>query len=76
MLAIHTNPFGVWHLTPEDAIDQILDVIQAVSVLPDHRLFLRRENLQAGTFGGFLNLDLCHDSEVAEHGIEDFLGEF
>jgi hypothetical protein len=68
---IHLHSLGVRQMPPEDAIDQILEVVQAVALMTNDRLTLRRMDLQAESLMGFLKLDRRRKPEMPEHRIEN-----
>lgn len=73
---IDSNPGGFRQAGLHDAVEQILQVVEALPSVPDEGLGFFRENLQALQTALFIDLHPDDKSKVAQHGIEDFLGSF
>ena len=53
MLAVHLDALGLGQVAAEDAVDEVLQVVEAVAVLADERLAVARVDLQARAVDGF-----------------------
>ena len=64
MLAVHLDAPGIGELAPQDAVDEVLQVIEPVAVVADDRLTIGRVDLQAWAVIGFLDFDGRCQTEV------------
>ena len=71
MFAIHLDALRFGLVPPQDAVDEILDVVQALAVAADDGLALRRVDLQTRAVVGFLGFDGHRNGEMAEHRVKD-----
>ena len=71
MGTIHFDALRLGVVAAEDAIDEILEVIQAVAIFADESFAVSGMDLQAGTVVSFLGLDRGREPEVSKHRIEN-----
>jgi hypothetical protein len=76
MPAIDFHAGRVWHFPAQDAIHQILKVVQTISVLADQRVVVAAVNLKGWAFFRVLDLDICGKTKVSQHRIENFVRAF
>jgi len=71
MGAIHLDSLRLQIMAAEDAIDEVLEIVEAIAISANDRPALCGDNLQAWAIVSFLHLNGSGKAEVAEHGIED-----
>jgi hypothetical protein len=64
------------HVADEDAVYEVLDVVEDFAPVTDEGIGVFGEDLEGGAFGGFELFDLDGESQVAEHRVEDFASVF
>ena len=70
--AVHLDALGLGQVAAKDAVDEILEVVEAVTVLADEGFAVARMDLEARAVVGFLRLDGRRETEVSEHRVENF----
>ncbi|MCU0752267.1 MAG: hypothetical protein MUC40_04415 [Akkermansiaceae bacterium] len=70
MLAVHLDALRFGKLPPQDAVHEVLNVIEPVAIAADDGFAVRRLDLEARPVVGFLHLDGGRQAELAEHGVE------
>ena len=73
MIAIDPDAGGILHLFLQDAIDEILQVVEAIPVLADEETTLPGQNLQAGPFLAFFLLDGHLKPKLSDHGLKNLV---
>lgn len=71
MRAIHLDPLGLEGMSPQDAINEVLEIVESVAVLSYNSFAFARVDLQARPIVGFLDLNGCREAEMAKHRIKD-----
>ena len=71
-ITINTNPWSVFVTPTEDAVDEILEVVETVSALTDEDGLIGRVDIESvSVLAG--DLDFVFEPEFSEHGFEDGL---
>ena len=64
------------HVADEDAVYEVLDVVEDLAPVTDEGIGVLGEDLEGRDFGGFELFDLDGEAQVAEHRVEDFARVF
>ena len=67
---------GIFESIARDAIDEILDIVQPITVLPDQQGRIRRDNIQSFVPGFSGHFDFKFKSQLPKHARESFLRRF
>ena len=76
VLDVHADAGCVFDVADEDAIDEVLDVLEDFSATADEGVSVFGEDLKRGAFGSLAVFDRDGKSEVSQHGVEDAAGVF
>lgn len=71
--AVHLDTLGLGQVFAEDAVDEVLEVVEPLAILANEEFTLARVNLQAGAVVGFLLLDGRRETQVPQHRVEDLV---
>ena len=71
VFAVHLDPLGIGEMSADDAVDEVLEVVESVSFVPNDGLALTGMDLKAWPVRSLLELDRSREPEVPEHGIEN-----
>lgn len=71
MPTVHFDALGVRMMSADNAVYQILEIVQAVTIMADDRFTLAGMDLQARAIMGLLDFDRRRIPEVSEHRVEN-----